>query len=194
MEQTYGFWGFILYFLSFLGCGGGTYNDAVYDAPPVIETEVEAETPAYKVDYQHSLKQWHQEKEQHKNAYTYTLFFENRKATYRSSKTVVVKNGLVYSCKKITYAKNFQTGKMDRLKKETWKENQKQLGTHGEFTKTLEELYEDCNHLLLVDSKLNSIVFTMDDNQLLSTCGFRPVDCAGDCFTGITLQDFKWLN
>jgi hypothetical protein len=196
MEQTYGFFGFILYLLSFLGCsGGGTYNNS----PPVIEKEAEAieETTAplqYQADYDRSLKQWNQEKKEHKNSYEYTLFFENSASTYRCSTILVVKNGTVYSREKRAYVKNAQTNKIEPLKKETWVENQKQLGTHDDLPKTLDELYKDCSNTLLVDSKSNHIVFTMADNQLMSVCGHSHTDCAGDCFKGVTIQDFKWLD
>lgn len=195
MEQTYSFFGFILYLLSFLGCSSENNNP-----PPIVREETKApieevtEIPQHKVDYQQSLKQWNQEKKAHQNSYQYTLFFENSESTYRSSTIVVVKNGMVHSQEKRAYLRNVQTGKFEPLKKETWIETQKQLGTHDEAPKTMDQLYEDCNNALLVDPQLNHLVFTMGNNLLMTACGHSHNDCAGDCFRGVSIQDFKWLE
>jgi hypothetical protein len=47
MDQTYGFFGFIIYLLSFLGCGGGAYNDSAYDSSTIDKaTEEVIEVPS----------------------------------------------------------------------------------------------------------------------------------------------------
>lgn len=195
MEQTYSFFGFILYLLSFLSCNGENHN-----SPPIVREETKApmeevtETPQYEMEYQESLKQWKQEKKAHNNSYEYTLFFETSELTYRSSTIVVVKNGVVHSREKRASLRNINTGKFEPFKKDTWIETQKQLGTHDEAPKTMDQLYEDCNNALMVDSQLNHLVFTMDNNQLMTACGHSHNDCAGDCFRGVTIQDFKWLE
>ncbi len=196
MDQTYGFFGFIIYLLSFLGCGGGSYDNTTSDSYyQPEETIKEAKKIAqYEVDYYRSLEEWNQEKKKHNNSYEYTLFFENSMSTYRRSTIVVVKDGAVYSRAQKAYLRNTQTDKMEPLKKETWKESQKQLGTQDDAPKTLEELYEDCSTILIVDSESNEIVFTMDNYQIMSACGYRNFDCADDCFRGVRLQNFKWLD
>lgn len=198
MDQTYGFFGFILYLLSFLGCGGGSYSDS-HDSPATIEQGTEViEEPTdllqYKADYDRSLKQWNQAKEEHKNSYEYTLFLENSDSTYRCSTIVVVKNGTVYSREQKAYIRNFETKEMHPLKIETWTENQTQLGTHNSFPETLDEIYEGCNKSFFVDSESNYIIFTMDNQQLISVCGHSSFGCTDDCFRGVTIQDFKWLD
>ena len=194
MEQTYGFFGFIVYLLGFLGCNGEQQNH-----PPIIKEETAiietAEIPQYEVDYYNSLNQWNQEKKTHNNSYQYTLFFENSESTYRSSMIVVVKNGEIQSREKKAFLKDAQTGEDQVIRRQTWTEDQKQLGTHDEAPKTLDELYEDCNNALSVDPNSNHIVFTMDNNtQLMSVCGHSHRDCAGDCFKGLQIKDFKWLD
>lgn len=198
MDQTYGFFGFFIYLLSFLGCGGGSYDNTTsssdsYNQPDEIIREAKKTAP-YEVDYYRSLEEWNQEKKKHDNSYEYTLFFENSMSTYRRSTIVVVKDGAVYSRAQKAYLRNAQTDKIEPLEKETWKESQKQLGTHDDAPKTLEELYEDCSTILIVNPESNHIVFTMDNNQLMSACGYSNLDCADDCFRGVHIQNFKWLD
>jgi hypothetical protein len=194
MEQTYGFFGFIVYLLGFLGCNGGNNNNP----PPIIEAETAiietTETPQYEVDYYNSLNQWNQEKKTHNNSYEYTLFFENSEHTYNSSTIVVVKNGTIQSREKKAYSTDPQTGKVEPIRRQTWTENKEQLGTHDESPKTLDELYEDCNTSLSVDPNSNDILFTTDNNQLMSICGHNSKDCSEGCFEGLVIEKFKWLD
>lgn len=198
MDLTYGFFGLIIYLFTFLGCG----NTSNYSPPPKEESAVEKETtvertPIHEKEYNLSLEQWEKEKKAHNNSYQYTLFFENSMGTFKFETTIFVKNGIVYAREKEAFLRNSETQKMELDKAQSWKETKEQLGTHDKysgFPKTMNELYEDCDRALRVDPNSNDIIFRMDNNQLLSSCGYTPEACADDCFKGVTIKDFKWLD
>jgi hypothetical protein len=195
MEQTYGFFGFILYLLSFLGCGGQSHYFYYHEKEAVIKEEItKEERPQYEIDYYQSLEIWQQETKKHNNSYEYTLFFENSTSTYRCSTIVVVKEGIIQSREQKAYLRDSQTNEMVSSEKETWKENQEQLGTHNDAPKTFEELYEDCSIILKLDPESNSIFFIKNDKLLITICGYSNIDCADDCFQGVSIRDFKWLD
>lgn len=191
MDQTYGFFGFIIYLLSFLGCG-----DTAYRPTPNEETQelIIEESLTHEKEYNLSLEQWEKEKKIHHDSYQYTLFFENSMETFSSSTIVFVKNGLIYARKKEAFLYNSETNQLEPYKKETWTESKEDLGTHDEFPKTMDELYKDCRQSLSVDPNNNNIIFRTDNNELLSVCGHIHEACADDCFKGVKIKDFKWLQ
>jgi len=201
MEQTYGFFGFILYLLTFLGCNSETSSRAdSSDSSSVTEEAVEEKTVVdikntqHGTDYYISLEKWNQAKETHNNSYAYTLSLTSGEGGFTLLTTVTVQNGIIYSQeRKVDYWHSDPNHKTP-LKKEGWIENQKQLGTHGETPKTMDEFYEDCAKILTVDPKVHEIVFTMNDKQLMSACGSTHEACADGCFKGVRITDFKWLD
>lgn len=66
---------------------------------------------------------------------------------------------------------------------------------NGGMPLTIDELYETCAaDYLIVDQKNNTIYFETSEDQMMMLCGFTPIDCIDDCYTGIRISAFEWIQ
>ena len=191
MNQTTPFWGIIGYLLSFLGCGGGGYSD---NTVPVYPDEKITKTEHIKDLHNASLILWDVLKEEHKNSYEYSLSFSSAEARYESKSTFKIKEGVITKHDFESYHYNDKDEKtIDKI----WTEEKNKVGSHKEGfpAKTLDEVYKDCgNTYLPVKPSQNYIYFEAEHDGIISLCGYVPHNCADDCFEGVRLESFKWLD
>lgn len=80
---------------------------------------------------------------------------------------------------------------------ETYSETKSNLGTHEKGAKplTIDELYESCaGEYLIVDKEDNTIYFEATTEGLMTLCGFVPKGCMDDCFSGVNIDSFEWIE
>lgn len=70
------------------------------------------------------------------------------------------------------------------------------LGTHAEGAAllTLDAIYIKAqNEWLSVDKSKYNITFKTDNNGMISVCGYSPIGCQDDCFTGVSIKSITAL-
>jgi len=97
--------------------------------------------------------------------------------------TITVDNGVVTSHKQLQ-------GVTGSTWTNVWTETGADLGSH-EYpcarAATMEELYEEClSEVLCQDPRENSVFVQIDGRGLLVVCGYVPMNCFDDCYSGIT--------
>lgn len=192
MSQTTPFWGFIAYLLSFLGCGGGYYDNIAPVYPDKkVPTTIEVD---HKTIYDQSLIVWDLQKEEHNNSYEYSLSFGSEEARYESKSTFIIKEGIITKHDFESYHYNNNNEKnIDKV----WTEEKDKIGSHKEGfpAKTLDEIYKDCgNTYLTVKYSENYVYLETEHEGVISLCGYFPRNCADDCFEGVKLKSFNWLD
>jgi hypothetical protein len=71
------------------------------------------------------------------------------------------------------------------------------LGSHdkGVSLLTIDDLYKSCaSKYLIADSKNNTLYFDTELNGLMTLCGFVPNGCQDDCYQGVKINSFKWIE
>ena len=144
--------------------------------------------------YNESFELWNKLKENNGNSYVYKTKFVSW-TNYGSSTELKIKNGIVVEriFEKFRYLES--NGEKEII--DSYFENIENLGTHdkGALPKTIDALYNSCaSEYLMVNSKENEIYFDTNENGLLSLCGFVPIGCVDDCFRGVQLDSFYWLE
>ncbi len=197
MRSTFG--GFILYLLSFFGCGGDdNYTEPIYPPDGVIEEIIEVPQPVDNQQlYEESLAQWEEDKKAHNNSYQYQLSFSSAEGQFATTTTFIVKEGVLVERSYEVYEYGYdKDGHPETVKTESWKEEKDSIGSHenGFPPKTLDEVYKDCGNIYLKGtSPKDEIMFETKHQGIISLCGYWPNDCADDCFEGVRLESFKWL-
>tara|TARA_R110000851_G_scaffold279768_1_gene433063 strand:- start:472 stop:612 length:141 start_codon:yes stop_codon:yes gene_type:complete len=46
----------------------------------------------------------------------------------------------------------------------------------------------------VVDKEKNTLYFETEINGIMTLCGFVPNGCADDCYQGISIDSFEWVN
>jgi len=83
-------------------------------------------------------------------------------------------------------------GSTDAGPTETWKEiGAQQVGTHtdGASALTAEQLFADCETSLAHDPSRNTLTLTIGAEGIPTRCGFTPIGCLDDCYSGFQLSD-----
>jgi hypothetical protein len=145
--------------------------------------------------YQQSYEKWLSDKRAHKESYEYMVTFTSW-AGFRENTTITVNRGVVtgrsYEAWKY---KEDKPGEKEITAQ--WTENITNLNSHqeGATSQTLDKLYQQCSdNWLPVNPSQNTIYFENKNNGLLSLCGYVPKNCADDCFTGVRISEFNWLE
>ena len=144
--------------------------------------------------YNESLNTWNQLKNFNGNSYTYETT-SGSWTGYGSTTKLEIENGIVISRTNQRYQINGSNGEKDII--DSYSETIENLGTHnyGAAPLTIDEIYNFCaEELLIVDKKNNTIYFETKENGLISLCGYVPDNCIDDCFTGISIEEFSWIN
>jgi hypothetical protein len=148
------------------------------------------------VSYQQSLSNWYAYKYQLKNNYTYTV------ATYswigtRTETKLTVQSGKVTARDYKATRQIAQNSPVDSVYK-AWTETAANLNTHGQYEGaeilTMDEVYTKAKNVWLkADVSANRVIFDTDSKGILSSCGYTPINCADDCFNGITIKEIVGL-
>ena len=75
---------------------------------------------------------------------------------------------------------------------ETWTEvGAQQVGAHtdGAPALTAEQLFAACETSLAQDPSKNTLTLTIGSVGIPTRCGFTPINCVDDCYTGFELSD-----
>ena len=145
--------------------------------------------------YNESLDTWTQQKKKHNNSYEFA-FSHSSWVGYRNTTTVVVKQGKIISR---TFSEN-QLDENDYFTQEevlVYEEKESEINTHeqGFKAQTIDQVYEDCGtKSLKVSEGQNNLFFKADGNGIIQSCGYSMKNCADDCFNGVTIQNFRWLE
>ncbi len=114
---------------------------------------------------------------------------------------ITVKNDIVVSRTYESYSiydeNNTYLGYENRLIMSSYTENPETLGSNieGAPPVTIDELYNTClRKYLSVDPDTNTIIFNVNDFNIISDCYYVPDGCQDDCTFGITITNFKWLD
>lgn len=144
--------------------------------------------------YNQSQASWLELKNQNGNSYLYQTTFTSWTG-FGSTTELKVINGEVVSRIYQEYTIDGGTGNKEIT--DSYTETSADLGTHtqGAAPLTIDELYESCAaDYLTVDENDNTIYFETEGGGLMTLCGFVPNNCADDCFEGIRITAFEWLN
>ncbi|NML19264.1 hypothetical protein HHL16_00195 [Pseudoflavitalea sp. G-6-1-2] len=71
-----------------------------------------------------------------------------------------------------------------------WIENENEINSHknkGAAAITLDEVYDKAQKDWLIRRDNTEITFEAKNNGMISTCGYRELSCADDCFNGIKI-------
>lgn len=139
-----------------------------------------------------SRNTWNQLKLLYGNSYTYRTITKSFFAGRGTTTELEVENGVVIRRK----YESFQLIGGDKGEVlDSYEEFGSDVGSHenGMKPQLLDELYGTCvGEYLKVDKEDNEIYFETNDQDIVTECGYRPYNCADDCFFGFTIEYFSW--
>lgn len=143
-------------------------------------------------NFKKSYNVWLNFKAETGNSYRYTIVSSSWVGT-NSETTVTVKNGKVFSRSFVSTA--YENYKNQIEIKEQWEEDEQNINTHESHGRalTLDEIYDLAKTQWLVKQKGVSTTFEVNNNGMISSCGYVPNNCADDCFFGITIKSIEKL-
>ena len=144
--------------------------------------------------YSDSARSWDALKKEHNNSYEYVIS-EASFSGWSSELKTTVTNGAVSKREywETKYVEGAGFGPLEKV----YTEIHREIGRNkkGGRPATFDKIYIDCARFsLIVDENMNDISFTTDDSGILTACGFTPKNCADDCYRGVSIQSFKWLE
>lgn len=167
------------------------------ESPESPETPVSPELPTVEGEHglalEESYTQWTDLKKTNGDSYIYEVRFSSW-AGFGHITKIKVEEGVVTSRAYEAYRTNESN---EREITETYTETGAELGTNetGAKPATIDELYNSCaSEYLIVDAEQNTIYFDAKLDGLMNICGFVPKDCADDCFTGVKIHAFNWIE
>lgn len=144
--------------------------------------------------YNESLDKWTELKKDNGDSYIYQTNFESWAGFGSTTELKVIDNKVVSRIYK-EYGTHDKTG--ERTITDAYIESEDALGSHekGALPLTIDELYNSCaSDYLIVDEENNTIFFRTEINGLITLCGFFPDGCADDCYEGISIDSFDWID
>ncbi|MFI0428015.1 hypothetical protein [Mariniflexile sp. HMF6888] len=150
-------------------------------------------------EYQKSLNAWENLKETNGTSYSY-IISTSSVFGFGSTTHITVLNNIVTSRVYELYSlydEDTYLGYENRQILESYTENTEALGSNesGANPFTIDELYSTCiNNYLSVDADNNTIIFSVDDSNIIKDCYYITHGCQDDCAHGITITNFKWLE
>ncbi len=146
------------------------------------------------ISYSESYDKWSYLKNQNGNSYVYQTTFSSWTGFSCTTELKII-NGEVVSRIYQEYHVDYPNNPHEII--DTYLETKNDLGTHdkGAAPMTIDELYASCaSDYLVVDEENNNIYFQTEINGLMTICGFVPKGCADDCYRGITINSFDWIE
>ncbi|MBC7846556.1 MAG: hypothetical protein H7Y10_08700 [Flavobacterium sp.] len=144
--------------------------------------------------YNESLTQWTELKNINGNSYIYQTTFVSWTGI-GSTTELKIEEGIVTSRVYQEFKTNNTSGKLEII--DTYTETKTNLGSHnkGANPLTIDDLYNSCaRDYLSVDKKNNTLHFETELKGLMTLCGFVPDGCVDDCFRGVRINSFKWID
>ncbi len=147
------------------------------------------------VSYQESLAQWNEIKRVKGNSYVYQTTMVSWTG-FGSTTELKVEEGRVTARVYQEFKTNQTNGQREIT--DTYAETKADLGSHpkGASPLTIDDLYRSCaGEYLIVNKETNTLYFETEKmNGVLTLCGFVPVGCMDDCFRGISISSFEWID
>lgn len=146
------------------------------------------------MSYKTSLERWNELKQLNGNSYKYQTTFLSWTG-YGSTTELTVEDGLVTGRIYQEFSPDEETG--ERVIVASYSEDYQSLGSHerGAAPWTIDELYDSCaRDFLIADTENNTIYFETETNGMMTLCGFAPNDCEDDCYQGISIDSFEWIE
>nr|WP_320022937.1 hypothetical protein [uncultured Draconibacterium sp.] len=144
--------------------------------------------------YNESLKQWTELKDINGNSYIYQTTFVSWTG-FGSITELKIEEGVVTSRVYQEFKTNETNGQREII--DTYTETKTNVGSHdkGANSLTIDDLYNSCaSEYLTVDKENNTLYFETDLDGLMTLCGFVPEGCMDDCFRGVKINSFKWID
>ena len=146
-------------------------------------------------NFRESKSQWDELKKRHGNSYEYSLK-EQSWTGAGSETTMYVQKGKVVERHFVAYVISEEDGTKEIT--DSYKESsKKEVGTHnsGAPPLSIDDLYNTCvSQYLIADPDDNTVYFDTNEEGIIAICGYVPVGCADDCFTGFHISHFAWKN
>ncbi|GAA3629470.1 hypothetical protein [Flavivirga jejuensis] len=150
----------------------------------------------YQTDFENSQEAWLDFKESSNNSYKYVVSGGSVFTSYGWETTITVSNGVIIErdFKYTSGAENFIP--VDQLE---WTENENDINnSEHEHTSafsalTLDEIYDKAKEVWLIKRDNATTYFEIENNGLISTCGYFENGCMDDCFIGITIKSITAL-
>ena len=146
------------------------------------------------INYKESLAKWNELKTINGNSYSYQTTFVSW-VGFGSITELKVEDGKVTARSYQEFSINDSTGQKET--QAIYSETKSDLGSHQKGAKplTIDELYESCaKEYLIVDTDDNTLFFDTELNGTMNLCGFVPNNCADDCYSGIKINSFEWID
>ncbi len=146
------------------------------------------------ISYNESMQKWDELKMVNGNSYRYQTGFQSW-AGFGNTTEIEVLAGKVVARSYEEFTIDDQSGEVIII--DSFSENENHLGLHqkGAAPLLIDELYGTCaNELLVVDQRKNTLYFETTSNGLMTLCGYVPDDCIDDCFNGIRINTFDWIQ
>lgn len=153
----------------------------------------ERRTPQFEA-FRDSLSQWKDLKKENGNSYVYSTTFGSW-AGFGSTTELKIEDGNVVARKYEAFRINETNGVREIT--DTYAETKADLGSHedGADLLTIDDLYHSCGkEYLRVDEANNELYFEARPDGLMTLCGFVPKGCADDCFDGVRISSFEWIQ
>ncbi len=144
---------------------------------------------AKKNEYEDSYKKFIDFKASVSNSYTYTVTSGSFFGV--SSETIItVSKGEVVG-RSYKFYRRANDNSNTNILVTSWEENSDNIGGHNEGAEplNLDQVYDKAKNIWLkADTKTNTVIFETNPNGLIANCGYVPIGCQDDCFTGITIS------
>jgi len=146
------------------------------------------------ISYTESIDAWNALKTNNGDSYSYQTTFISFTG-FGSITELTITNNLVTSRMYQEFSTDQMTGEKDII--DAYTETGSEVGSNpkGATPLTIDQLYTTCAaDYLVVDENDNTLYFQTTANGLMTLCGFFPNDCTDDCFEGISISAFDWVN
>jgi|WetSurMetagenome_2_1015567.scaffolds.fasta_scaffold277205_1 hypothetical protein len=146
------------------------------------------------ISYDESLTKWRELKNSNGNSYIYQTTISSWNGSSRVTE-LKIEEGKVTSRSYKEFKTNESGGQQEIV--DSYTETITNLGTHekGASALTIDDLYNSCaSKYLIADKERNTVYFETEINGLMTLCGFVPNACMDDCFNGVRINAFKWID
>lgn len=148
----------------------------------------------YEDQFEESYDAWISFKKASGNTYSYVVASGSWTGTGTETRIVVNEGKVVGRTFIMRRSKNDGTPAFDVI--EEWHEDEGEINTHsnGAAPVTLDEVYAKARTEWLIKREGAETYFETKNNGLISTCGYRNLDCADDCFVGISITSIESVS
>ena len=155
---------------------------------PAVNAKKEG-TDSQQLSFNDSYNAWISYKKKINNGYTYTNTWVSFTGFGAELKTSVA-NGKIIARDYTAY--QYVENSSEKNITKQWHEDETSINTHANDAAdalTLDGIYSKAKNVWLkADPKKNYIYFETKNNGLISSCGYVPIGCQDDCFTGINVS------